>query len=70
MGATIAVIIVATPPLLSAAANNLIRSFRTTLMFAPSLSPLRGAGEAARLFGGAEQRLRLIDALLLFGIGI
>src|SRR5215467_3779954 len=32
-----------------------------------SLPPRGGAGEAARLFGGAEQGLGLVHALLLFG---
>src|SRR5690242_7846551 len=31
----------------------------------PSLPPLRRAGKTARLLGGAEQGLRLVDAFLL-----
>ena len=34
------------------------------------LPALRGAGEPARLLGGAEQGLRLVDALLLLGFRI
>src|SRR5262245_58142007 len=39
--------------------------FRRRLLRAP-----RRAGEALGLLGGAEQRLRLVDAFLLLGLGI
>src|SRR5215470_7675900 len=43
-----------------------LRSIRATRL----LPPLSRAGEAARLLGGAEQRLRLVDAFLLLVLRI